>query len=504
MVDKSLREIIQRNVVPQVQSVRTPHKYFILNSLTLRNPPRALVRFGTRNVYTDFPRVAWVIYNELHRYCNFIASQWFSEKDKLQLNNLESTDDKENSRRKSNWIVQYLKNEKKRDHPLNTIYQYTAYLEKLGIIWSIHFRSWDKRPFIKFNANRYYKQIWPKKILTFISCLESGNDNPITIYKMASDLSVEYSFRRNRVKKPMIFRMVEKNGISLSLEIEKLMKLVKKLYGAFSNSEITTAYDIMLQYEIEATLNDMYETLNEIELLKDRGHFLSGYFMLRHLIADLGNLIFKDFLKEVSKEVFPPLYPTHLEKRLEVIEQNFEGSLRRLNEYLYNFTSSWIQSLVIDDIGIPHIEVLVGCKINNSKHRAATRLEDLIRRYKNKSIHEELENFKQIKVTDAVLTGILDIVIDYQKRFPEIIREKIEPSQERDKNVKLASEEYRKLSEAVHNPIIVDFPPYGSIIEYLGFIHHLRVVRSIFGEITKVYRKQKRQSKNSLHINRGL
>jgi hypothetical protein len=36
--------------------------------------------------------------------------------------------------------------------------------------------------------------------------------------------------------------------------------------------------------------------------------------------------------------------------------------------------------------------------------------------------------------------------------------------------------EYHKLSDAVHNPIFVDFPPYSSTIEYLGFLYHLRTV----------------------------
>ncbi len=54
--------------------------------------------------------------------------------------------------------------------------------------------------------------------------------------------------------------------------------------------------------------------------------------------------------------------------------------------------------------------------------------------------------------------------------------------------------EYHKLSDVVHNPVLVDFPPYSSTIEYLGFLHHLKLVRKIFEDVLKVYRR--RISKN--------
>jgi len=43
--------------------------------------------------------------------------------------------------------------------------------------------------------------------------------------------------------------------------------------------------------------------------------------------------------------------------------------------------------------------------------------------------------------------------------------------------------EYHKLSDAVHSPLLVDFPPYASTLEYLGFLHHLRIVRQIFSDV---------------------
>jgi len=60
--------------------------------------------------------------------------------------------------------------------------------------------------------------------------------------------------------------------------------------------------------------------------------------------------------------------------------------------------------------------------------------------------------------------------------------------------------EYHKLSDAVHNPILVDFPPYSSTIEYLGFLYHLRIVKEIISESYKNLRKiistEKKKEKN--------
>jgi len=515
MVDKSLREIIQRNVVPQIQSVRTPHKYFVLNSLTLSNSREVFIRLGTRNVYTDFPRIAWIICNELHRYCNVLASQMFSEEDILQLKSITERECLKILRERLNRIVQHIKNEKKTDHPLNTVYQYTTYLEKLGITWSIHFRGWDEKPFIKLNANRYYKQIWPKKILTFISCLESGNDNPMSIYKMAGDMSVEYPLGDTTAVQPNIFRLLSENGISIIMEVEKLKKLVTKLANIFSIVNETTVYDLFLQPEISAILNDMHETLNEIRILEYGGHFLSGYFALRHLLIDLGNVLLIDFLSSLSKEVLPPLYPDDFEKRREIIEHNFEQSIWELEEYLDNFNSRWIQSLAVDNVGIPHLKIFNGCTMPELEYKEISRLEHLANRYKNGGIREDIQNLRRIKLRDSALVDLIDWVINSQRVFSDVITDvqllsKLSSnnspnlsSNEKKKskfilNASLAKNEYGKLNEAVHRPILVDFPPYGSTIEYLGFVHHLRIVRNIFEKIVRIYGRKSKTKAHSI------
>ncbi|WP_048086354.1 hypothetical protein [Ferroglobus placidus] len=58
-------------------------------------------------------------------------------------------------------------------------------------------------------------------------------------------------------------------------------------------------------------------------------------------------------------------------------------------------------------------------------------------------------------------------------------------------------EEYKKLSEVVHTPIFIDFPPFSSILEYIGIVHHLRKVRynleKVITNYSKLIKRKKRK-----------
>lgn len=86
---------------------------------------------------------------------------------------------------------------------------------------------------------------------------------------------------------------------------------------------------------------------------------------------------------------------------------------------------------------------------------------------------------------DKFLTELLDVIVTYSIDIFEFI----ENDYQLKNNDKIVSKEYSKLSEVIHEPIYIDFPPFSSLIEYLGFLHHLRKVRYFLNLVVKNYKK---------------
>lgn len=480
-----------------IQTEKFPHKLFSINFLSLSTPKRSYVKIGTRTPFVDFPRIAWtVFYNDIHHYCETILKDYvppdqFREylKDSLLFRPTDIFKLLEAG-------VDLIK--KEQNNHLSPLYDLSKILTKLEITWSITFQWWYKRPVIRIYTDRYYKTLWMEKIKNFVDLLSRGKDDPYFIYKVSSEMSVEYARYNLNLglsdfeKRSLIFRILEATpSLSVPRELQKMYKVIEKL-TTHLELNIMTEYDLLLQSLYQALISDMKSSVYQLSSIYQSGHYLGGYHLLRHLIQDLGNLIVINFLSSESKRLLPTIYPQDRGEAVNKMKEELNTTWRTLEEYLNEFSSTWINYMVLDLVGIPHIKLLDVDEFPLKRNKwDSTNFDNLIRFYHNGHLKEKIKNYEVPLFTDRVLYESIDAVLKYQMNLQDIISNK---NDLQNTSRKLVSVEYSKLSTAVHKPIIVDFPPYSSTIEYLGFLHHLKIVRKIFEDVLKVYRR--RISKN--------
>jgi len=153
-------------------------------------------------------------------------------------------------------------------------------------------------------------------------------------------------------------------------------------------------------------------------------------------------------------------------------------------DYVSNFTHKWKLIYLYKD--------LIVCKDIGKGTRTDIKITDI---NAFKSLYKKgqlLDVFREkyVDLRDAFLRQSLDIVVTFSIDVFEFAEKDYELSA----NNTVVSDEYRKLGEVVHEPIHIDFPPFSSLLEYIGFLHHLRKVRHILSLIIKSYKKAKRQS----------
>ncbi|GEM_PF-3153846 len=480
------------SLISYVQSSKNPAKLFEIPYLTLQNPRDASIKIGTRKVFADFPRIATEnLLVFIRNYCDEKFKDVMKAKPKIQeefdkwINEIQA-------------IIEEIKREK--EDQQTKIGYISKNFERIGIKWWINFGSHYKKPVIIIDSNEYYKKFWSEKIRDFVQKLNEGYDYPNQIYGMASELSPQYQKLQLRVVMPEIFKVFEFVGLNMTNEIRTLTKMIEKLRQMII-VPTTNVYQIELKGDIDATFSDMLGIVHQLYNILDSGHFFSGYLLLRKLLVDLGIVLFiKSFAEEFSKII-------------EIEEISKEEKVRMLylglRQYTSNFETKWMK-VYYDSDGTPLLAPIIIERVGDNigenleirnfeelkSHYNAGNIQSVITKSramikKKKRIIEA--TVRAINFRDTVYIETIDILRLHKMLVFDAINTNIQvPSKKgrlKESQKYKAYAEYHKLSDAVHNPVLVDFPPYSSTLEYLGFLHHLRIVNEIFRDVLRVYKK---------------
>ena len=114
------------------------------------------VKLGTRKIYVDFPRIVYFIQQIILGICSNKIPQ-------IPTNTVEDLFDKIEETERAVNEINYEKEDSNTD--LGFL---TEKLGKLGIKWSCIFRSWYKKPVLRFYTDRYFKDLWVVKLKQFI------------------------------------------------------------------------------------------------------------------------------------------------------------------------------------------------------------------------------------------------------------------------------------------------------------------------------------------------
>ena len=352
----------------------------------------------------------------------------------------------------------------------------------MGIRWYIRYKGWYKKPSLIFDFSKYFSEIWPEKLKLFINELNSGDDFPNRIYEKAGCLSPLYSKVHQIDRKPLIFEIFFSSSLNPYNEIKEMIKIVERL-----NKKLSICYEynnfLPLCHLLEDTLMDLKALLYNLMNIVDSGHVLGGYMLLRKVITTLSRYI---FLHSLIMYLDMSGYISQIEKNLE------EATKEDIENLVDNFLSSWWS---MDSYGNV-LEIINPQNTTEGKNREKikiTNLENFIHFIKNKN-DNYLDLIKNNLIKDAFYYQFLDYFIENKdtknlfeiSSFSEFVNSV---------HNNMASEEYKKLSKAVHEPISVDFPPFSSTIEYIGFIYHLRKVKYIVKEAVASYSKIVRKYK---------
>ena len=468
---------------------RVPHTVQIVQE------PRISLEFP---ILVDFPRVA---YETIGTFLINYISDGLTEKNPREL-------------------VSELLNEK--DQVNTPLGQVTSVLKALGIEWDVRVSPVNEGIIITVEPEEYYRSVWPKKILDFIELLNTGKDYPSNIYEIASILTPQlsiYEFSKpSLVGLPVIFKLLATlEDFNILIELEDLRKSILSLYELMlAPSEIPEKYErqIIARNDLVKVFYDMLSLVNHLESLLELGHFHSGYNVLRSLIRDLGEALVAVSLAQYYEIIASELEDMPLGewekenavyKGLELVQKEFVDKWLRVyydgkgrpfsgdapldsqedyDKIFYIRTLGELRKELMQNI---FVELYGTKQVIRTAKRNKTKIYSVVS-FKDRVYYESIDMFIQ--------TGKLPFEIALDETISLLPKKSFgDPSKFP------AANEYHKLSDVVHNPVLVDFPPYSSTIEYLGFLHHLKIVRKIFEDVLQVYRR--RVSKNDQEERNG-
>ncbi|ADC70491.1 hypothetical protein MFS40622_1821 [Methanocaldococcus sp. FS406-22] len=455
-----------------VQSSKNPSKLFSIPYLSIYSGRNSNIRFGTRHVFADFPRIAnECLYVEIRHICN--------EKFKDAVNIAPKTINELNH--KINKIKSTIDDINKEKTDENTQIGFISKnLEEIGIKWRIRYEPYYKTPVIIIDAKRYYKEFWPEKIKNFIEKLNNGYDYPHQIYEMASELTPRYERLDLDVKPPEIFEVLENCGLSLSKELTEIQKLIEKLKKIIViPTESIELFE--LKVFVDSTFADMLNLLYQLRHIANNGQYFSGYLLLRKLLVDIGAIL---FMYSLSRE-----YPKIVELNFLSEEEKNKLFYVGIKYYIENFENIWFRPFY-DERGVVILAPLRYDKEDKKTNHNITNYKVLKGTYKNRNFIKWLKEEKEdIDFKDTLFMETIDILRIHKLFVFDAIEQNITLPDKKEEKLNNPSYkayiEYHKLSNAVHNPILVDFPPFSSTIEYLGFLHHLKIVKEIISESYK-------------------
>ena len=434
------------------------------------------VNFDLRNPLVDFPRLAEDVIGQLLYWCDQIVKQ---SSDFTQTINL---------------ILEAKKN------PETPLAKLSEILSSMGISWDVKIANGV--PTVYINPTEYYIRYWRVKLRDFVDRLNTGEDYPETIYERASMLTPSYNVSHfangAQVFKPGVFNLLERSGLDVVFEFDSLVSSV----GAIQRNVLSFPVEYLPQIEfigiINSALVDMRVTIDQLYLLEAHGHFSPGFILLRKLLADMGMVLFFRSFAEEYPRIDPKSHEKRLSEELEVKALEFG-----ISTWQKEFKRNWFK---VYRMGIPYIlEEEVDKAENIDETMNIKTLSYLAKLYRNgelerfyctekiREVQKKKKNknteYPSIEFSDTVYIDSIDIFLQNTMLVFDAINAGIElPSRkEKLKNPEMyrVYVEYHKLSDAIHSPMLVDFPPYSSTIEYLGFLHHLRIVRKIFSDVAE-------------------
>jgi len=441
-------------VFKSVSELRNPSSLFKLQTYNVISRNLG-VKLGSRKVYVDFPRVVYTIQQGIMWILTVKISQGLSEKKTLED------------------ILNEVTNEKK--DPKTELGHLTSSLKKLDIKWSCIYLPWYKKPVLRLYVDKYFKNLWIAKLQQFVKELNSGNDNPAVIYEKVQTLTPEYKKIQSKTSiKPIIFEIFLNSELSPYEELKHIWKITCKLRKAtdFEKYKNPISYNY-----IDRVFMDIKTIIHQIYAILDSGYCLSGYILLRKLLVDFAFIIFYDSLINW-------LYKCEI--RTDVKLNNIENDMDNTPiDYVSDFIHEWKLVYLYEDLVV--CKNIEDQKRTNIKITKITDVKNFKSLYsKNKLLSMFKENYVDLK--DKFLRQILDITAI----FSVDVFEFAEKNYELHNTNNPVSEEYIKLCEVVHEPIHIDFPPFSSLLEYIGFLHHLRKVRQLLSLIVKNYKKAKK------------
>ena len=466
-------------VVSAVQSSKNPAGLFEIPYLTFRNPKYPNIKIGTRKVFVDFPRIATeLLLGFIGPYCNEkfenvvkgnpkTVEEFGKWVEGIQKVIREIREEKENSETEIGYISKNL-------------------LERIGIKWWIRFERHYERPVMIISANGYYKKSWSEKIKDFTQKLNEGYDYPSQIYDMASTLSPRYQKPQSQLRIPKIFEVFEDNGLSITNELKKLTKIIEKLRKII----VAPTYDVYYIYpiiNIDSAFSDMLKIVDNLHNINNSGYFLSGYLLLRKLLIDLGSVLFSKSLAEYIQKI--PEKPQNSKEE----EMDIDFKTKWLKVCYDTSGTPFLVPIILERIEDNIDELLEIRNFEELKNQCNRgNFQSAIMNGKVRIGKKKTRNVRAVEVRDTLDIETIDILRLHKMLVFDAVSANIQVPSRKDKLRKpqeyTAYVEYHKLSDAVHNPILADFPPYSSTLEYLGFLHHMRIVNKIFQETLQAYK----------------
>lgn len=376
--------------------------------------------------------------------------------DKLLLRHLINLCDEKLEEYKDPRIASQIINSEKRD-TRTELGKITMCLEKLGIKWSCRYGTlFVKPPVITLNYEKYFEITWPKKLKQFIKELSEGDDDPVRIYDKAQAMAIEYPKKFRGERRPAIFDFFFKSELSPFKELDILRKHVNKLGKIVKKSHAGVI-----------ACTDAKTVLHQIQGMLETGHCLGGYFLLRKLLVDVGFAVFSDSL---SSRLKTEVVEVDMDELLEKIFQKICEEKWLLCQYTGEYLRIY-----------EPIEIKPCNKVTDFHNFTSIR----------ESLLKDPESIPRYDFRDTFLVQCVDVVSNGNDIF------EYEASEREKYKEGEAYVEYSKLSNAIHEITWVEFPPFSSFIEYLGFLHHLRKTSYIIQNAVKGYQKVKKR-KNKL------
>jgi hypothetical protein len=433
---------------------------FVNPNLNFVSKRKSNVKLGSRNIFIDFPREIYEMMQYIYDICDGNAA------------------DLPKNARGEEELIEYKKFVEtirvEKNDPEKRLGKLSKLLLDIGIKWNTIFVPYYRKPVVKYEVEGYYRKFWKNKVLQFIGELQKGDNSLVSIYEKIQALTAEYGRlekgKEHRV--PHIINLIlgKNDYLSIEKELEKLENLFVKA-GRYAK-ENWGEHSAYLQFEL--VLMDIKTIIYQIRYGLKSGYCFTPFLLLRKLIVSWGFFLFQDtFLQHYWEEIDKISFP---------VDKSEDSYWEIVEKWVNRFKkcSGWNKLSFFGDY----------VALNPLKKRDESTIRVLnVNTFKNTIKNKGrgyyfIEN-PNVDLRDRFLVEQLDVIRNYKMdvySFAKLDKKLL------DEDKKLY-DEYQKLSGIVHEPICIDYPPFGSFLEYLAFLYHLRKILYLLQETFNFYKK---------------